>query len=214
MKLSNALLGLIAAALLMASALTLLRLSAATPTAVINIQLGAAGRGGGWAVEVPRDISSRQAWLLAMADEIARRDGLQPPQLLQGIILQETLAGGLRSYKVAGHELGLKPNDRYYGVAQLKLSAARDVLRRNPALWEEFNFQTRTDEEIIAKLIEDDRFNLTVASRYLLILRDVYGYNTTRQLALAYNQGPTGARQLRGAQHPYPKKVMRHLQRL
>jgi len=213
MKLSNFWLGFVAASLLAASTVAVIKLTSVTPTAVISIPLSDGVRGGGASMEVPRDLSSRQVKLLAMAYEIAKRDGHKHPQLLQGIILQETKAGGMQSYRVAGQEFGLEANRRYYGVAQLKLAAARDVLKRHPELWDEFDFQTRTDEEVIAALIKDDHFNLSVASKYLLVLRG-HGYNTLAQLALAYNQGPTGARRHDPATHSYSVKVMRHIQEL
>src|ERR1035437_9942487 len=92
------------------------------------------------AVKLPEKMTTKQTSLLAMAFDIAKRDGHRFPQLLQGIILQETKAGTLHSWKVGGWEQGLKPNSRYYGLAQLKLSAAREVLGRYPALKTQFDF--------------------------------------------------------------------------
>ena len=148
-----------------------------------------------------------------MAYSIAKIDGHRYPQLLQGIILQETLAGEYHSYKVAGQELGLRTNERYYGVAQIKLAAARDVLNSFPWLTKEFGFHTTTDEEVIAKLIENDKFNLSVASKYLLILKR-YGYDTIQELALAYNQGPGGAKAHDAQTFHYSVKVMKYIQEL
>ena len=213
MKLSNFLLAFVAVGLIAASTVGVMKLTDVSPTAVISIPRDATTKGGGFAMEVPKDLSSRQTRILAMAYEIAKRDGHRYPQLLQGIVLQESKAGAMSSYKVAGQETGLGPNQRYYGVAQIKLAAARDVLDRYPTLKKEFSFQTQTDEEIIAKLIENDRFNLSVASKYLLILRS-YGYDTIGQLALAYNQGPGGARNFDSGTNEYSVKVMRHIQGL
>lgn len=213
MKLSNFLLAFVAVSLITASTVGIMKLTNVSPTAVISIPRDDATKGGGFSMAVPKDLSSRQTRLLAMAYEIAKRDGHKHPQLLQGIILQETKAGALASYKVAGQAQGLGVNQRYYGVAQIKLAAAQDVLGRYPSLRNEFNFQTSTDEEIIAKLIENDRFNLSVASKYLLILK-TYGYDTMSQLALAYNQGPGGARNHDASEHDYSVKVMKHIQGL
>lgn len=213
MKLSNFLLFFIAAGLIYASAYGVNMLTDVSPTSVISIPRDEAVKGGGISMEMPKNLSARQTHMLALAYEIAKRDGHKYPQLLQGIILQETKAGELASYKVAGHDLGLAVNQRYYGVAQIKLAAAQDVLAKYPKLKSEFNFQTQTDEEIIAKLIENDRFNLSVASKYLLILRG-YGYDTIGQLALAYNQGPGGARNFDSNDHHYSTKVMKYVQGL
>jgi hypothetical protein len=213
MKLSNFLLTFVAAALVVATTVGVMKMTDISPTAVISIPREDAVKGGGFSLEVPKNLSARQTHLLALAYEIAKHDGHKYPQLLQGIILQETKAGGIAGYKVAGQSLGLGVNQRYYGVAQIKLAAAQDVLNRYPGLRGEFNFHTSTDEEVIAKLIENDRFNLSVASKYLLILKS-YGYDTINQLALAYNQGPGGAKNLDANEHDYSVKVMKHIQGL
>lgn len=212
MKLGNLALTVIAGGLIAATTVTLGQATASTPTSVLSVPLAGA-RGGGLTVLAPTTLTLPQAELLALAYDIARRDGHRYPQVLQAIILQETKAGALPTYKVAGQEHGLKPNQRYYGVAQVKLATARDVLGRYPALWQEFKFHTRTDEEVIAKLIDDPRFNLTVASRYLLLLQ-AQGHNTVKQLATAYNLGAAGARAVDQDQHQYTVKVMQHLQDL
>jgi hypothetical protein len=184
-----------------------------TPTTVINVPASNTAKGGGVAFSIPKNLTARQTELLAMAFDVAKHDGHRHPQLLQGIILQETLAGEYHSYKVAGQELGLRANERYYGVAQIKLAAARDVLTAFPRLVKEFNFHTTTDEEVIAKLIENDKFNLSVASKYLLILTR-YGYDTIKELALAYNQGPGGAKAHDPNTFHYSVKVMKYIQEL
>jgi len=147
-----------------------------------------------FAFEYPKEPTHSQAQLLGLAYDIAKKDGHEYPQILQGIILQESHAGTLKRYNVVGQEYGLTPTKRYYGVAQIKLSATWDVMKKWPALWSQFHFHTHTDDELIAKLIENDVFNMTVASRYLMILRDTYGFTTPAQLATAYNKGPGGAK--------------------
>jgi hypothetical protein len=168
--------------------------------------------GGGLVIELPPDPSARQQHLLQVAYQTAKRDGHSYPQILQGIIMQESKAGTMKKYKVAGNEFGLKPNKRYYGVAQLKLAAAHDVLKKFPSLWADFNFQTKTDEEVIAKLIENDEFNIAVASKYLLILRS-YGFTTPHALAIAYNRGPGGAKNA-GPVTNYSRGVMEYIAKL
>ena len=145
--------------------------------------------GGFMAITLPENMSERQSKLLKMAYDIAKEDGHKNPEVLQGIILQETHAGTLKSYKVANPG----PN-AYFGIAQLKVAAARDVLGRWPDLYETFGFHTKTDDEIKAYLILNDVFNLTIASRYLKILQD-YGFRGAA-LIRAYNKGPGAAKQL------------------
>lgn len=177
------------------------------PMAVTTLQIE------DYTVEMPKRPTRDQAKVLAMAFEVAKADGLQYPQLLQGIVMQESRAGGIAAYKVAGQEYGLKTNERYYGVTQVKLAAARDVLARWPGMWNVYEFQTHTDEEVIARLIEDDRFNLAIASKYLVILRD-YGFRTPGALAVAFNKGPGGAQGVEPATDPYAAGVARHIAKI
>jgi hypothetical protein len=167
----------------------------------------------GYSIVLPPTFTHAQSELLDLAYQTAKADHLPHPQLLQGILMQETLAGALAGYKVAGQEAGLKPNQRYYGVYQIKLAAARDVLKRFPELWAQYGFQTRMDEEVIAQLIENDAFSTAVASKYLVILSDS-GYHTAGALAVAYNKGPGGAMGVNVSADPYAVGVSRHVARL
>jgi len=180
-----------------------------SPPPQVNIPV-APNDGSGYEIKYPEHPTRRQSQILGLAFDIAKRDGHKYPQLLQGIILQETLAGDLKRYKVIGQEFGLKPNQRYYGVSQIKLAATWEVLRRYPEMWEQFAFNTHTDEEIIAKLVDDDHFNMAVASKYLLILGE-RGYDTMASLACAYNKGAGGARKTDPKTDPYSMGVMAHI---
>jgi hypothetical protein len=211
MKLSNFALSIVASLALGAAVSSSIYIVPTQSTAVISVPAEEGVKGGGLTVVVPKNMTHRQAELLGLAYDIAKRDGHKYPQLLQGIILQESQAGEHESYKVAGQEYGLKTNQRYYGVAQIKLDAAKDVLNRYPQLREQFSLQTGADEEVIAKLIENDRFNLAIASKYLLVLKS-YGYDTIRQLALAYNQGPGGAKSYDASTHHYANGVVKYIQ--
>lgn len=213
MKLSNFMLSIVASIVVGVAIGANALVTNEHPTAVISLTTEDGSIGGGFTMKLPEKISGNQARILSAAYDIAKRDGHSQPQILQGIVLQESRAGGMSSYKVAGQEFGLKTNERYYGLAQLKLSATKDVMSRYPELWNEFNFQTRMDEELIAKLIENDNFNLSVASKYLLILK-ASGYNTVKQMALAYNQGPGGAKGQDADTHHYSKGVMAYIQKL
>jgi hypothetical protein len=211
MKLSNFLLAIIASLTLgLAFGMSAMIVSQEATT-VISIPSAEGTSGGGYTVTVPKNMTNKQAQLLANAYEVAKQDGLKYPQLLQGILLRETHAGGLSSYKVAGQEFGLKTNERYYGIYQVKLPTTKDVLAKYPALIKQFNFHTNTDEEIIAKLIENDDFNTAIASKYLKIL-ETQGFNTIQQLAVAYNQGATGARGLDPNTNKYSLGVLAYIQ--
>ncbi len=213
MKLGNLLLSFVALLAVTATFNVASIVISKNPTSVISVPVSDSTVGNGFGIKLPKNLTQRQADLLSKAYRIAKEDGHKHPQILQGIILQETQAGEYHRYKVAGQEFGLRTNERYYGVAQIKLAAAKDVLAKWPDLRKDFGFHTVTDEEIIAKLIENDDFNLSVASKYLLILKS-YGYNTIQQLALAYNQGPGGARNHDENTHHYSNGVMKNLQKI
>ena len=184
-----------------------------SPIVVVDQQQHVGPKRVALAYSLPADLSSKQKQLLVEAYNIAKADGLSDPKLLQAIILRETRAGGMQKYSVAGQELGLKTNLRYYGVSQLKLAAARDVLAKWPRLFSQFGFQTQTDEEVIAKLIADDLFNLHIASKYLLLLRN-QGFRSNSELALAYNQGAGGARLQDHNDSPYARAVVQYISKL
>lgn len=212
MKWSNAALAVVTSCCIGLVAYTYAPLLNSVPTAVISVKSDSAG-GGGFSMNLPSTLSKRQSELLSMAYDIAKKDGHAQPQVLQGILMQETKAGDYHTYKVAGQEFGLRTNERYYGVAQIKLAATRDVLGKFPALKKEFNFHTNTDEEVIAKLIENDKFNITIASKYLLVLK-AQGYDTIKELALAYNQGAAGAKKHDANTFHYSTSVMKYIQQL
>lgn len=211
MKLSNIMLSIVAVTISVSAALLTSAYTDIIPTSVINIPNDDGTKGGGVSINIPDTLSDKQAHLLSLAYDIAKKDGHKNPQVLQGIILQETHAGELKSYKVAGQEFGLRPNERYYGVAQIKLSATRDVLEQFPNLKRQFGFHTNADEEIIANLILNDAFNLSVASKYLKVLKIRYKVSDA-ELVAAYNQGPGGRGNENGQK--YARLVSNHISRL
>jgi hypothetical protein len=154
------------------------------------------GNAAGSAVLLPQNLSTEQGRLLAKAYEIAKADGHKDPELVQKILLQETLAGGMKAYRVAN-----PGSDAYFGPMQIKLSATKDVLARFPSLFAKYSIQTRTDDEIKANLILNDSFNIEVASKYLLLLQREYGFKG-RELLNAYNRGPGGVKSV-GADFHY-----------
>lgn len=137
-------------------------------------------------VKLPENLTLDQSRMLALAYEFAKSDGHQSPELVQGVLLQETRAGGMDSFRVAN-----PGPEAYFGPMQIKLATAKDVLKRHPALYTKYKFHTRTDDEIRAHLILNDRFNLEVGSKYLLMLQNEFGFRG-RQLMNAYNRGPGG----------------------
>jgi hypothetical protein len=144
--------------------------------------------GGNLAVLLPQNLSSKQSYLLNAAYAAAKAEGFKNPEIMQTILLQETRAGSMKSYKVAN-----AGPEAYYGPMQIKLAAARDVLARNPALYAKYDFHTKTDDEVKANLILNEKFNIEVATKYVGILQVVYGL-TGRELTNAYNRGAGGVK--------------------
>lgn len=169
-------------------------------TSVIVVKDEVKKGGQPYTVTLPRNLTSRQAYLLSFAYRVAKEDGHHSPELVQGMIMQETKAGNMAGWRVAGLEN--RPGDRYFGVGQVKLVAAKEVLRTYPKLWK--HLDTRTDEELQARLIVDDEFNIRVASKYLLLV----GVNTNATIGVtAYNRGPTGAQEVNPHTHNYTVRV-------
>lgn len=162
-------------------------------TAVIA-EKGDKSVGGQAAVLLPTTMSAKQGQLMNVAYDIAKADG-HKPELVQSIILQETGAGSMKVYKVAN-----PGPDAYFGIMQIKLSAAKDVLSRFPALYSKYDLQTKTDDEIKANLIMNEKFNIAVGSKYLLILKEQYGF-TGRTLMNAFNRGPGGVKNVDDSFH-------------
>ena len=156
------------------------------------------GRVGNQAAKVlPANMTAKQHQLLNLAAEVAQENQLRSPELVQAVLLQETHAGGVASYRVAN-----AGPDAYFGAMQIKLSAAKDVLATWPSMFSKYSFHTRTDDEIKANLILNDRFNLDVGTKYLIILRQRYGFSG-RDLMNAYNRGPGGVKTVDSADFHY-----------
>ncbi len=104
---------------------------------------------------------------------------------LQAVLLQETIAGQLGRI---GH-MTAPVGKRSYGVMQVKVSAARDVLRKH----KEFG-KFRSDEELIIALMTDDEFNIRIASRFLNHL--ISKTDSIEAALVAYNIGLRASRKI------------------
>jgi hypothetical protein len=158
-------------------------------------------------VKLPDNLTTKQLQLLAFAYDIAKADGHKYPQYIQGILMQETKAGGMQLFRVAG--LTNTKGDRYFGVGQIKLATAKEVMSNYPELWKFLD--TKTDEELQAKLILDDEFNVRVASKYALLMgmnRDPIAATTS------YNLGAGGATMVDPKTHDYTLRVKGFSQRM
>jgi hypothetical protein len=147
-------------------------------------------------------LTPEQVDLLGMAYTIGYQDGGEPQaKLVQAVLLQETIAGRLGRL---GH-LSAPLGKRSYGVMQVKVVAARDVLRHQPELG-----YFSTDEQLITRLISDDEFNIRIASAYLKFLRA--NMRSDQMALVAYNIGLNAARGVMdAADFKYVQNVERYL---
>jgi hypothetical protein len=128
-------------------------------------------------------LTPEQMDLLQLAYEVGFEDGgHKHAELLQAILLQETIAGQLGRM---GH-MTAPVGKRSYGVMQVKVTAARDVLNQYSELGE-----YHADEEVIAQLLSDDEFNIRVASKFLLQLSTKV--KSLDRALVAYNVGLGGS---------------------
>ncbi len=124
-------------------------------------------------------LTQEQMELLQLAYTVGFEDGgHEHAEILQAILMQETIAGLLGRM---GH-MTAPVGKRSYGVMQVKVTAARDVLNE----FSEFG-RFRADEELIVRLLSDDEFNLRVASKFLLQLSNRVGI--PERALVAYNIG-------------------------
>lgn len=168
--------------------------------------------GDGLSINMPgmkETLSVKQTYILTFAYFTAKKDRARP-EILQGILWQESKAGEYKGYKVAGQEYGLGPMQRYYGVAQIKLGAARDVLKKYPNEFQKFE----TDEELIANLILNDEFNVKIASKYLQIIAKSGVTVSRNQQIASYNRGVTGATKVNVDSFHYTVGVNTHIRRI
>lgn len=147
-----------------------------------------------------KGLTKRQQEVLNLARHVGIEYDLE--KTMMGIVMQESIAGVLPSVGHMTADFG----KRSYGVSQVKVAAARDVLKRHPELG-----KFRTDEELIGRLIYDDEFNIRIGALYFKHLRETYGF-TWREALTAYNLGPGGARKVKNPeQYKYTLKVIGHI---
>lgn len=144
---------------------------------------------------LPTNLTNKQAELLSYAYKVAKEDGHTIPEYYQGVIYEESKAGGIKNYKIGG-----KPGNLYYGIPQIKLGSAKEVLKKYPSLG---SFDR--DDKIISKLMHDDRWSTRVGSKYLLMMSKG---KTPEQGLVAYNKGFSGAKGVNPLTNRYAKKVL------
>lgn len=134
-------------------------------------------------------LTSHQYYNLLLAkatvDHYCKVDCKNLTLLVLGIEWQESHAG---LYGPVG-DIQNGFGKRSYGLMQIKLLAANKILQLHPNLKHEY-FQNRpiTYDELIARLILDNQFNVTVGMYYLEYLHDRF-HLSWDEAVRAYNQG-------------------------
>lgn len=124
------------------------------------------------------NISSDQYHTLLLARDIGNKYGLG--KTLMALTWQEDRAGALGP--IGDSKAGF--GNRSYGVCQVKRKTARKTVEAHPSLG-----TFGTDEELISRLMTDEKFNLQVAALILVDLRK-QGL-TWDQMVQTYNYGYT-----------------------
>ncbi|MEM2159637.1 MAG: transglycosylase SLT domain-containing protein [Candidatus Nitrosotenuis sp.] len=141
--------------------------------------------------------SEEQLNNLSFAHKVGVRDGLWNPKILQGILLQESRA---TNPPIGKHS--------YYGVGQIKVGTAMEVLDQYPHLKTDYGVKTRNHRDIAKKLASDPRFNIEVASK---LLKNYHEEKPNDSFAIAaYNLGLGGARQRRNHDNLGYVKEVKH----
>jgi len=151
-----------------------------------------------------------QRKLMTIAFYIGKEIGY--PETIQSLLLQETRAG---AYGDRIGDTNLPIGKRSYGVMQMKVATARKVLRKHPALVPNYFPNRKTykrirDEEIIIKLIQDDEFNIRLATLNFEIHRRLS--NSWALSVVAYNTGQGAANHItKPKEHIYYGHILNKL---
>ena len=121
---------------------------------------------------------------------IAYEEGLKVghPETMVAIAFLETRGGAYKStpHGVVGDGFA-RFGQRSYGVMQIRLQTAREVLRRNPQLG-----TFPTDEHLLVALLTDSVFNIRVAALYFQM--QIKHFRHWRTALVAYGAGPQNAK--------------------
>lgn len=151
-------------------------------------------------------LSVNQKNIITLAYNTAKEDGLRQPEVLAGIIFQESKAGGAAKFRTSKHK---KACDQTVGLGQIKTGTARSMLKRFPELKQKFGIP---DSQITNALANNDKFNVAVASKYLVYLSTMYRGDA---LIASYNMGEGGVKKLRNpSKLHYVRMVNKHIDSL
>ena len=133
------------------------------------------------------DLSNAQIHKVQLAKKIAIQDGHTNPNILPAIILKESNAGER------------KQNGPNLGIAQVTVQTAIAVITEYPELG------SYSRQVLRSKLLNDDTFNMKVASKYLKMVQA----KTIASTITAYNLGPAGSKRVNPDTHNYTVSILK-----
>jgi hypothetical protein len=149
-------------------------------------------------------LSEHQRHILKLAVIRAKKDGLKKPEVLAGIILQESKAGEAAKFRTAKHK---SKKDQSLGLGQVKVSTAKAVLKQYPELKAEF---PNAKQDLGYALANNDQFNTAVASKYVKMMCDIKCQDAF--VLAAYNGGPGYATKIKNLEKlAYVRNVRNHI---
>lgn len=132
-----------------------------------------------------KQLSEQQRQFLVKAYKAAKEAGIKKPEILSGIIMQESRAGETHGFRTSR---GIRKSEfQQLGLSQVQVRTARAIVKENPELKERFNV---SDKDFIKHLAHNDDFNIAVASYYMKYLYDIRRDDDF--VIAAYNHGPGG----------------------
>jgi hypothetical protein len=122
--------------------------------------------------------------------------------VMPAIIYQESKAGQDKDHPV------------FIGIGQVSIIAAREVLIEYPEVGEVCgNIHKKSAiKEIRRNVHHNDKCGITMASKYLAIIRDKYKIRSVEHQIVAYQMGPIAARRVQSS--AYSRSVLTHAQYL
>lgn len=135
------------------------------------------------------------------------------PEILQGMLLQESSGGTIRSLIGSPHAHISK---RSYGLMQVQTVAARSILMRHPELLNKYfpdrDLHTVKDKELVKLLMTNNEANITIAAYHYDLYLSVLNGNHDRTIA-AYNVGIGGVTKLRNpSRFKYVREVRQKIE--
>lgn len=162
----------------------------------------------------PSHSSKQQSYYLNKAHDVASDVGTVPPEIVQGILIQESKGGQVPSL-VGSRSGGV--GHRSYGVMQIKVEAARSVLIRYPDLLHRYfhnvPLKNLTDEEIIVVLMTNHEANIRIGCYHLITYFKIV--KQWDKAIVAYNIGIGNALKMGDASnHHYLHSVKNNIKRI